>query len=544
VIATLFQILGGLALFLLAMGMMTDGLKNSAGQNLRHLLGAWTKTPLKGFGTGVLITGIVQSSSAVTIATIGFVNAGVLSLRQSLGVVLGANVGTTMTGWLVSLVGFGLRIDTFAMLLLATGVALKLLAPGHRGKSAGEALAGFALFFLALSLLKDSLGGMADDFSGATLVYQGYGLPVLVMFGFLTTLLTQSSSAALAIILTAAAGQLLSLESAAAAVIGANLGTTSTAAIAVLSATANARRLALGHVIFNLITGVIALIILPVMLWLIARFADWFELGANPAVSLALFHTLFNLLGAAIMLPFAPQFADLLNRLFRSQEEDSAEPRYLDNTLVKTPELALAAVDQEMKRLIDITRGLLRVCIDREALRVAQIQPMSETALSLSIAITDYISRLRSERMQASTVNALAGSFRTCRYLTEATHLAPALLHLRNAHGGPDGSTLEQDRAHYLTELRQLIASKDAAPEQYVRVEQAYQRLKSSLLELVVKRALPIGNGERILDDLSAVRRLSDQWHKALNWSASTGSDADSAGSTSAEGEKHPHQYR
>ncbi|WP_236744531.1 Na/Pi symporter [Marinobacter similis] len=120
-INTLFQILGGLALFLLAMGMMTDGLKNSAGHQLRHILGVWTKTPLKGFGTGVLITGIVQSSSAVTVATIGFVNAGLLNISQSLGVVFGANVGTTMTGWLVSLVGFGIKIEAFAMPLLATG---------------------------------------------------------------------------------------------------------------------------------------------------------------------------------------------------------------------------------------------------------------------------------------------------------------------------------------------------------------------------------------------------------------------------------------
>lgn len=122
--ATIFQILGGLALFLLAMEMMTNGLKSAAGHQLRHMLGHWTRTPLRGFGAGVLITGIVQSSSAVTVATIGFVNAGLLSLGHSLGVVFGANVGTTMTGWLVSLVGFGFKIEAFAMPLLAVGVAM------------------------------------------------------------------------------------------------------------------------------------------------------------------------------------------------------------------------------------------------------------------------------------------------------------------------------------------------------------------------------------------------------------------------------------
>lgn len=541
--SSLFEIFGGLALFLLAMGMMTDGLKQSAGQNLRHLLGTWTKTPLKGFSTGVLITGIVQSSSAVTIATIGFVNAGLLSLGQSLGVVLGANVGTTMTGWLVSLVGFGFKIDTFAMLILAAGVALKLLAPGQRSKSAGDALAGFALFFLALSLLKDSLGGLANEFSEVHSLDLGYGLPVFALFGFLITLLTQSSSAALAIILTAAAGNLLPLENAAAAVIGANLGTTSTAVIAVLSATANARRLALGHVAFNLITGLVALLILPVMLWLIAALTNWFELGTNPAVSLALFHTLFNLLGAAIMLPFTRQFAYLLNRLFRSQEEDNAEPRYLDKTLVKTPELALAAVDQEMKRLVGLTRGLLRASIDREALRLAQLQPKTDAALRLNLAITGYISRLRAEKMQPSTVSALAGSFLTCRYLTEATNLTPALLRLRAAGESPEGAPLKHDLGLYLAELRQLISAELPSPEQNAQAERAYQRLKKSLLEMVVRQSIPILTGDQALDDLSAVRRLSDQWHKALQWSSTTEPVPTAPEPVSAEGEKNPHEH-
>lgn len=535
-INTLFQILGGLALFLLAMGMMTDGLKNSAGHQLRHILGVWTKTPLKGFGTGVLITGIVQSSSAVTVATIGFVNAGLLNISQSLGVVFGANVGTTMTGWLVSLVGFGIKIEAFAMPLLATGMALKLLGPGHRSKSLGDALAGFALFFLALSLLKDSLGGLTDEFNGEGIVGQAYGLPLYVLFGLLATMLTQSSSAALAIILSAAASNLLTLDNAAAAVIGANLGTTSTAALAVLGATANARRLALGHVIFNLVTGLIALTILPVMLWLVATLANWFELGAHPAISLALFHTLFNVLGAMIMLPFAPRFAHLLSRMFRGQEEDNAEPRYLDKTLVKTPELAIAAVDQEMKRLIDLTRGLLRVCIDREALKVHQIQPKSEAALNLTTAITDYISRLRSERMQASTVEALARGFVTCRYLTEAIYSAPALLRIRAAVDMPEGATLKQELTDYLTELRQLISADVATPEQFAEAEHAYHRLKSSMLRLVVQQSLPIENGERSLDDLSAVRRLSDQWYKALNWFPTTEASASATPAVLAEG--------
>ncbi|MBW4934754.1 Na/Pi cotransporter family protein [Marinobacter sp. F4206] len=519
---SIFQILGGVALFLLAMEMMTDGLKHAAGHQLRHMLADWTKTPLKGFGTGFLITGIVQSSSAVTIATIGFVNAGLLSLGQSLGVIFGANVGTTMTGWLVSLVGFGVKIEAFAMPMLAIGMMLRLISSGHRGKAVGETLAGFALFFLALALLKDSLGVFTEGVDGEGMLGQNYSLPMFLLFGFMATLLTQSSSAALAIILSAASSNLLSIESAAVAVIGTNLGTTSTAAIAVLNATANARRLALAHVTFNLVAGAIALVILPLLIWLATALAQWIELDASPAVSLALFHTLFNVLGAAVMLPLAPRFSRYLSRLFRSKEEDNAEPRYLDDTLVTTPELAVGAVDQEMIRLISLTRGILRVCVDREDLKPGQIQPKSESALSLNAAITDYISRLRAEKMHPTTVDALTRSILTCRYLAEATDLAPALLQLRKARQQQELAPLRTVLERYLDVLRTLIASEDTSPGTFDDAEQTYHQLKSSLLEMVVKRDVPTSSGDRLLDDLSSVRRLSDQWNKSLQWKPGT----------------------
>ncbi len=516
--STVFQALGSLALFLLAMEMMTNGLKSAAGHQLRYMLGAWTKTPVKAFGAGVLITGVVQSSSAVTVATIGFVNAGLLNLSQSLGVVFGANVGTTMTGWLVSLVGFGLKVEVFAMPLLTIGMSLKLLGRGHRPKALGETLAGFALFFLALALLKESLGALTNGFRAEELLGPNVGLPMFALFGFLATVMTQSSSAALAMILSAAAGGILTLDHAAAAVIGANLGTTSTAAIAVIGATAGAKRLALGHVLFNLVTGLIALAILPVMLWLVATLTNWLELGTNAAVSLALFHTLFNLLGAALMLPQAPRLARLLGRRFRGEEEDNAEPRYLDKTLVRTPELAIAAVDQEMKRLIEFVRGLLRVCVDRQDLSPAQIAAKAEAAERLNEAINDYISQLRAERMQANTVAALTQSIRTCRYLTEAVTLAPALLRLRAALHHKQLPPRKANLEPFLTSLRTLVATPQTTPEVALLTGVEYQQLKSDLLESIVTGQIPTSQGAQALDDLSSVRRLADQWRKVLSW--------------------------
>jgi phosphate:Na+ symporter len=507
---------------MLAMEMMTNGLKNAAGSQLRHLLGQWTKTPLRGLAAGAIITGIVQHSGAVTVATIGFVNAGLLTLKHSLGVIFGSNIGTTMTGWLVSLVGFGFKIEALALPLLAAGVGLRMISRVPRNKFLGEALSGFALFFLGLSILKTALEGAAGGFMGGDMISSDYGLPMFLLIGLVATVLTQSSSASLAIVLTAAASGLISLPDAAAAVIGANLGSTSTAALSALKATANARRLAIGHILFNLVTGAIALLIMPAMLWAVAEVTNLLELESNPAVSLAIFHTLFNVLGAAVMLPFTAPFARFLGRLFRSKEEDKAEPRYLDDTLITTPELAIGAVDQEMKRLIRHTRGLLRVCLDREGLNEAQIGPKADAIRNLNMAITDYIGRLNAEKMQLSIVEALAISLRTCRYLAETTELAPQLLAMRRLCARNEFASIEALHQEYLNILRDLIASEQPAPEVLARSEQIYQALKDETLQLMVRHTSATGPGEQMLNTLSGIRRLSDQWGKSLHWRSAT----------------------
>ncbi|WP_150911551.1 Na/Pi cotransporter family protein [Marinobacter halotolerans] len=513
--SSVFQILGGLALFLLAMEMMTDGLKNFAGHHLKHLLGQWTRTPLRGLGAGVLITGIVQSSSAVTVATIGFVNAGLLTLTQSLGVIFGANIGTTMTGWLVSFVGFGFKIEALAMPILASGVALKIAAPSPRYQALGKALAGFALFFLGLALLKESLDGLTAGLGSETLFGRNYGLPFFLLMGFLATLLTQSSSAALAMILTAAAGNLIPLESAAAAVIGANLGTTSTAAISVLKATANARRLALGHILFNAITGLLALIILPAMLWLVAWLADAMDLEANPALSLALFHTLFNVLGAMLMLPLTGRMARLLGKLFRSREEDNAEPRYLDSTLITTPDLALSAARLEMNRLFGMTGILLKASLAQPKLPPDQLFAQASAAQRLNNTITDYISKVRTGGSLEETVTALTNSVRTCRYLAEAASLAPQLSSLRNDYRSIGPAALGPAIDRYLAAVGELINSREIGQDSANTAAIEYQRLKSTVLGMMVQRLLTPETGDDLLDVMSSVKRLCDQWHKA-----------------------------
>jgi phosphate:Na+ symporter len=510
---------GGLALFLFAMLLLTDGLKAYAGDELKRLLERWTSTPLRGVFAGILITGVVQSSSAVTVAAIGFVNAGVLTLRQALGVIFGTNVGTTVTGWLVSLVGFGLKIESFALPILAVGVLLRLVSRGRRRQGLGTALVGFGLLFLGLAILKDAFSGFALG-AGASAPEAGApGWLAMLVLGFLATLLTQSSSAAIAIILTAAAGGAVNLEAAAVAVIGANVGTTSTAAVAALKATPSAKRLALGHILFNVVTGAVAIALLPTLLWLVAFAAEWLGVAERPAVFLALFHTVFNVLGVALMLPFTGRLAAALERLFRSEEEELGRPQHLDATLAATPALAVGALREELQRLRAVASNLALAALGaREASPQALVR-RAEAARALDAAITAFVGAVHTESMAREVAEDLARELRISRYLDEAARLAPRAAALRRAAHGHAAVARALEAAAACAELagREVDApGGDAERTQALeRFEQVYQEAKAALLAGAVARSIAVERANELLAGLSATRRLVEQLVKA-----------------------------
>ena len=350
-------LLGGLGLFLLAVAMITDGLKLAAGDALRDILARSTRTRWRGVASGLLVTGLVQSSSAVTVATIGFVNAGLLSITQALGIVYGANIGTTMTGWLVAAIGFNFKIEAIALPLIGLGMAARLLGKNTRIGAFGEALAGFGLFFIGIDFLREAFEGVSASLQVTDLsAGSGRGILLYVSFGFFATLITQSSSAAIALTLTAASSGVLALDAAAAMVIGANVGTTSTAALSVIGATANAKRVAAAHVMFNALTGVVALILLPALLAVVDLTATTFGLAAVPAVSLALFHSVFNILGVAIMWGLTDRLALFLNARFVTLAETLSRPQFLDRSIAVTPSLAVDALVLELTRTAQFAR--------------------------------------------------------------------------------------------------------------------------------------------------------------------------------------------
>lgn len=340
-IPALIACLGGLGLFLFGMLVMTGGLRALAGPAQRRAIERFTRSPTTGALTGATLTAVLQSSSATTLAAVGFVGAGLLTFPQALGLILGANVGTTATGWLVALIGFKWDIATAASPLLFVGVVLKLIAhdrPGRLGAS-GEAAIGFALIFLGIQTLQHAMAGFGGNLLPEQLAGGGLGARLLLVgLGALVTIVTQSSSAGVATALAALDSGGIEFGEAAALVIGMDVGTTATAGLATIGGTVAMRRTGLAHVIFNLMTGLGALLFLPVF----TRAAQAWRpgiLGSDPELSLVGFHTAFNVLGVLLALPFANSLARLMERLVPDREG----AHQLEPSLLAEPALALRA---------------------------------------------------------------------------------------------------------------------------------------------------------------------------------------------------------
>lgn len=336
----ILETLGGIGLFLLGMLIMTDGLKSLGGRTMRANLMAYTRSPLSGAMCGTLCTALLQSSSAVTVATVGFVRAGLMSFRHSLGVIFGANIGTTLTGWLVLLFGFKIKLGLLVFPLIFGGALLRLFAR-HQLAALGMALAGFGLIFTGIDLLQNAMQGMRDYFDFSAIAASGLlDRFVIMAIGIGFTLITQSSSAGVAATLTALFSGLIHFEQAAALVVGMDIGTTVTAVMATTGAATAARRTGYSHVIYNLVTGLTALLIITPYIWVWESVSSQ-TIEAHAEIALITFHSTFNLLGVCLVLPFTQQFAHMMQRLVPDAGEGK---EYLfEDALLEEPELAMDA---------------------------------------------------------------------------------------------------------------------------------------------------------------------------------------------------------
>jgi len=356
-------VLGGLGLFLLGMTFMTEGLKAFAGPSLRELAERATRTRLAAVLTGTVFTAIVQSSGATTLAAIGMVNGGLLTLEQTLGVIYGANIGTTVTGWMVSLIGFKVNTSAFALPFVGVGAMLKLFTRG-RPSSLGETIAGFGLLFYGISLMQaglesaESLTTFEAQVSSTTFTGRLY----LVGIGLVMTTIMQSSSAALTITLAALSTGVLHLADGAALAIGQNVGSTTTALIASMGvSTTNAKRAAVAHLLFNIVTGTIAVILFSPLLDGLVALSRLLGIEDAPSM-LSAFHTAFNVIGVCLMTPLLGHTAHLLLRFIPDKKEQQYAPRFLDKNALAVPAAALDAVELELEHLKEVVLKCVERC--------------------------------------------------------------------------------------------------------------------------------------------------------------------------------------
>lgn len=362
---TTITILGGLGLFLLGMSVMTDGLKALTGTAFREWLSRAARTPVRGAATGLVVTLACQSSSVSTMTTIGLVGAGLMTFAQAVGVVLGANIGSTGTTWLIALAGGGFSLSRVALPLVFLGAMLRLFGRGLWA-GGGSAFAGLGLFLFGLNVLQDGMQGLAVRFSPTDLPGAGggwFGLLAVAGLGFVMTLVVKSSSVGIAATISALGAGAISTEQAIALVVGQDLGSAVSSAIAAIGATTPAKRTAAAHVLFNICTAILAMALFSLYVPLLERLQS--VVGA--ALVIPIYHTSANLLGVLAMLPFVVPFSRLIERLFR--EKGDVLTRHLDRGLLSLTPAAIEAARRTVAGAMHTLSGELAEALNADAPR-------------------------------------------------------------------------------------------------------------------------------------------------------------------------------
>ena len=433
--STTISVLGGVGLFLLGMSVMTSGLKALAGSGLRTALSKAASTPLSGAFWGALVTLIVQSSSATTMTTIGLVSAGLLTFSQGLGLVFGANVGTTGTGWLIALIGVRVSLTSAALPMIFVGALTKLLGRG-RLSAAGAALAGFALVLFGLTTLQQGMGGLAERLHPADLPaifgpgvawYSSlFGVLALIVVGLVMTAVMQSSTASIAVTLSAYFAGAVGLDQACALIIGQNIGTATSSALAAIGASSTAKRLAVAYILFKLVAAVIALVLFPITTPLLVRASRTID----GVTLLAGYHTAYNVVGVAVLLPLIGRFTRFVERIL--PERASPLTRRLDPAALLTP----LATEEAVRRTVAHCLGTMCESIGaalaptngsrKETVSVAEASDALQRAQEFMSEASGPPESDQEQQRLASTLHALEHSTRLAEVAGERGVLAPA----------------------------------------------------------------------------------------------------------------------
>ncbi|MEZ7901793.1 MAG: Na/Pi cotransporter family protein [Flavobacteriales bacterium] len=429
----LFRILvliGALGLFIYGMKVMSEGLQQAAGSRLRKMLGAITSNRFKGVLTGFGITSIVQSSSVTTVMTVSFVNAGLLTLMQSAGVMMGANIGTTITAWLINWFGFKVSMASYAYIIIAIGAPL-LFFGKSKFKAWASTIIGFALLFMGLGALKGAVPGLDADSAIVQFftAYNNGGILSNLMFvglGTIATVVIQSSSAAMALTMTLVAAGVIPFEVAAAMILGENIGTTITAELASLIGNVHAKRSARIHSIFNVIGVTWAILFLPFLLQGIQYLMNYTG-GGDPFLDtkeaantgLALFHTIFNLMNVLLLIGFVPLLVKLAERTVKSKGEEDEEfhLEFISTGIMATPDLSISEAKKEIEKFGKITQKMngfiSSLLVEKEGKQINKLLKKSkkyeEITDRIELEVADYLAKVSQGEMSSETAVRIRG---------------------------------------------------------------------------------------------------------------------------------------
>ncbi|MCF0191924.1 MAG: Na/Pi cotransporter family protein [Prevotella sp.] len=442
-ILNILSLLGALALFLFGMKTMSEGLEKFAGDRLRNILAAMTKNRFMGVITGITVTALIQSSSATTVMVVSFVNAGLMNLAQAIGVIMGANVGTTVTAWIISAVGFKVDIAAFAIPLLAIGMPL-ILGSDSKRKSIGEFIFGFAFLFMGLKYLQESANSL-DIGSAVAAMLSGLadgGFLTIILFvivGALVTMLVQASAATMAITLMLFDMNIpgFGLEQAAALAMGQNIGTTITAFIASLTANTQARRAALAHMFFNVFGVMVVLIIFYPFCNAVSWFVENIMMaGNNDLFKLSAFHTAFNVFNTLLLIGFIKQIEQFVCKVLPTKEDqEDTRLKYISGGLLSTAELSIWQARNEIGvmaerciKMLSMVRELMTIDKESDFNKLYQkIEKYEHITDNMEEEIACYLRKVSEGRLSAFSKNHIACMLRE---VDELESIGDSMFHL------------------------------------------------------------------------------------------------------------------
>ncbi len=443
------QLIGSLGVFLYGMKLMSEALQKVAGNKMRKILAAMTSNRVKGVVTGLLITAIIQSSSATTVMVVSFVNAGLLDLVSAIGVIMGANVGTTFTAWLISILGFQVSMGDLSLILIGAGVPL-LFSRKRIRKSWGEFIIGFGLLFIGLEFLQQHMPKINENPELLRFLRNytdlGYGsYLIFLLIGTFLTVIIQSSSATMALTLVMCANGWIGFDIAASMVLGENIGTTITANLAATVANTAAKRAAFAHFLFNMFGVCWVMALFPLFLKGVGALSvelgigDPFTDTQSVPVALSLFHTCFNVANVLILIWFTKSLAHIVTRIVKPKEsaEDAFTLKHIKIGLLSTPEASLFQAKQEIVQYAQNTQDMYRQVVEclhmpsREfETKFEKIDKLEDESDVVEVEIADYLTKVSESKLSTENTQRIRAMF---RIVSEIESIADSSLILAKA---------------------------------------------------------------------------------------------------------------